>query len=67
MATLEGVDDAHAVIAGDLPASELVAALEVVATALLEVLSPADRGAWVLERFGWLAAARAAEQGGGLG
>lgn len=50
--------DSRAGIIGPVPAGEVITALEVIAGALLHVLSPDDDGAQALEALGLLAAGK---------
>jgi hypothetical protein len=56
--------DSQAAILGGQAPGEVLAALQIIAAACLQVLSPADKGARVLEALGLLALTRDAEQTG---
>jgi hypothetical protein len=57
-----GSGDLQAVLAGDVPPRQLITALEIVATGLLEVLFPADRGELALQILGLRALGHGGQQ-----
>jgi len=59
---LRDTGDQQAAVLGDCPPGEALTALQVIGAALVQVLSPGDNGARVLEGLGLLALTRTAEQ-----